>query len=235
MKNRVIKLGSQLVTVAVLTITLAGAVFPQKPIEPVRRQIEQNVAGGVSSAAEKKNNSKESRVSPVNRTNFVLSSKFVSAIKDAAYLDSDETAAKSAIVDLVYLIDAFEGQPEAAVLQRILKSAVRKTATAAQVGLEIEKTSKLYSNHLPRSQKWYFNAGTALTNLVFDTYVNDDAAMKSALSEIRELMLIAPKDTPAEITIPMNSLAKYVAAAFTEKDYAAIFQNSVGLVNSING
>lgn len=219
MKNRIIKISGKLFVVITLSAILAGAIFARKS--------ENKAASG--------NNLNELYISNVNRKNFNLGSKFVSALMDAAYLERDENAEKSTIVDLVYLIDFLEGQPETNALQKTLKSIVRGTSNAVQLHLEIENARKSYSKRLPPEQKWYFNSGTAVTNLVFNAYINDNAAMKRNLSEIRELVRIAPQGISDGILVPLNNLTKYIPkTVFTETDYTAVFQGAIGLVNTIN-
>lgn len=245
MKNRINKIIGKLFTVVVLSAALTGAVFAQESLtektenfrvratEPIRRRVEQNTEKWTIKKAVE---TKELYLSTVNRTNFNLGSEFATALMNAARLDEGDSAAKAAMIDLIYLIDSLENQPEAAaVLQKTLKSIVRGTAKAAQVRLEIESASKSYSSRLTSEQQWYFKSGTAVTELVFSTYASDDAAMKKGLAEIKELIKTAPPKTSGEILVPMNNLAKYIAnAAFAENDYAAIFKSAVGLIGIIN-
>lgn len=235
MKNRIIKTIGKLSGVIALAAILTGAGFAQKSVEKsggemrrrqataqVRRQSNGRLAGEFS-------------LSAVNQKNFNLGSEFIKALMDAAYLNENKNTAKSAIVALVYLIDCLENQPETAALQKILTSVVRAKANAAQVRLELQTASKSYSARLKNEQKWYFKAGGAVTNLVYSTFVDDDAAMKKDLSEIAELIKIAPAGISNKFIVSMNDLARFDArTAFAQDDYAAIFRGAVELVQAVN-
>lgn len=179
---------------------------------------------------------KTANLSAVSKTNFNIGSEFVLANLYAANLDENAKSVSDLIVELNYLIDFLEEHPEAAALQKTLKSVVRRTSNSEQIKAEIGNASKTYFSRLNSAQKWYFNSGNAVMNLVFAAYLSDEKEMKKGLSEIQTLLKTAAPETSSQILMPMKNLVNYVARqAYSTKDYTAIFENSVSLVTSING
>lgn len=243
MKNKLRKTIGRLFIAALFAAVLTATGFAQPEadlqvvqttgIEPLSRQFR-----SVDTGFAVKNNaaSKTPFLSKSSQTNFSLGSDFVIALADAANWSAAKTDGASALIaDLVYLIDRLEAHPEADTLQKTVRSVVRRTIDAPQVRLEIENAHKSYAARLRSDQKWYFESGSTLTNLVFSAYLSDAAATKKNLSEIQNLIKIAPQETSTEIITPMITLAKYIArTAFAEKDYVAIFEGAINLVDTIN-
>ncbi len=219
---------SRLITAVILAAVLTGTLSAretaaEKNYSNLRRTTGQSVRRQPSHLADS------------DRRNFNLGSKFTIAVMDAAYLGSDENTVKAVVIDLVYLIDALENQPQSIVLQQTLKSVVRGNFNAVEVTSEIKNARQSYSNKLSGEQKWHFDTGSSVTHLVFSAYTIDDAAMKIDLSKIRELVKIAPQATSDEIIVPLKNLLSYISGAvFAEKDRTAILKDSIGLVEAIN-
>ena len=219
------------VVVAVATI-LTGAVSAQQT-QKNREQFEQLIRENsqiqtteiqTNIAATQNERAVTPKKNLTNQDNFNLGKDLALAKFDASGIGKNEDAASYTILDLVYLIDRFEDQPEAANLKAILKSVVRETADSDRVQKDIDMVFKIYLKRQNAGQKWYLNAGMTSMNLSIATYFGEDAGIKKGLSELQALIKIAPKGTPKEIIDPMNVLAKYVTkTAFTEEDYIAIF------------
>ena len=155
---------------------------------------------------------------------------------DAAASEDYEDALNYTILDLVYLIDQLDGQPEGVQLQKTLKTVVRGTSTALQVSKEIETISKTYLARQKVDSKWYFNAGQTSMNLMISTYMGDDAQIKKGLTDLQSLIKVAPKGTAKEVIDPMNVLAQYVAkTSFTEEDYTAIYEGVGNVIDIVSG
>ena len=59
--------------------------------------------------------------------------------------------------------------------------------------------------------------------------------MKINLSEIKELVTIAPQETSDDILVSLNNLTKYLPkAVFAETDYTPVFQKALSLIETIN-
>lgn len=236
MKNQVTNIMNKLFAVIAITMILTAAAFAQMPnvetksreqiAEMLRQQMKTETGverRQASKVAVLQKGVTVTRLS--NQENFNLGKDFVMAMFDAEGVEDYEDATDYTILDLVYLIDRLEGQPEAVQLQKTLKSVVRGTGTAIQIRKEIELVSKAYLNRQKVDQKWYVNAGATTMNLSISTYFGEDAAIKKGLAELQALIKIAPNGTAREVLEPMNVLAKFVTkTAYTEEDYVAIFE-----------
>ena len=244
MKTKIIELTGKLLTILMMAAFAAAISFAQdsasKNTTQNRTRAIDQVRGRFDAKHLTKNlSAKTSKYKPFisanNLTNFNLGSDFIIAMIDSAQFDADAEAKKSLIVDLVYLIDSLENQPENLALQKILKSITKETSNAAQIHLEIENAFKSYASRQTSEQKWYLETGSAITKIIFSTYVGDNAAITKGLSETQKLVKIAPLGTPEEIINPMNNLTKYVAqTAFSEGEYAAIFNQTMALFKTVN-
>lgn len=178
---------------------------------------------------------KSINASVVNRTNFSIGSEFVLVNLYAMVLDKDQNAPEKLIVELTHLIDLLENQPEAAMLQKALKSVIRKTANSAQVVSEVGNASNAYFNRQSSEQKWHFAAGYTVMNLAVNTYVGDDALTKNGLTEVQKLVATAPPGTSAKVLASLNGLVNYLAKTnYSENDYKAIFEGVVGVIGAVN-
>lgn len=221
-----------------LAMVLTASAFAQKPEQytAIRGQFTESVRRQIPTQTLAKRDTvfKSGTVTSANSTNFLIGKNFALAKFDAAYIEADKEALGYTIVDLVYLIDELDGQPEAADLQKTLKAVVRGTSSSEQVIKDIETASKTYLARQTVAPKWYFNAGQTSINLKISTYLNEDAKIKKGLSDLQTLIKIAPQGIPKEIIDPMNVLAKYVAkTAFTEADYTAIFQGAGSVIDAV--
>ena len=154
------------------------------------------------------------------------------AIYDADQMDSDDDALNYTILDLVYLIDRLDGQPEAAPLQKTLRSIVRGTTNAAAVKKDIETVSTAYLKRQTAEQKWYYNAGRTSMNLLIASYSGADADIKKGLTDLQALVKTAPKNTLDEILNPMKALDKFAAQkTFADADYTAIYEGVGGIID----
>ncbi|MDH3493657.1 MAG: hypothetical protein OEM82_08920 [Acidobacteriota bacterium] len=244
MKNEIIRISSRLAVVMGLAIILTGAVFAQAvsvnpkgdytTFEKARSQARPNAKTQVSRARTIRRAKGES-VSANNQANFNIGTNFMWAVLSSGQLGRNDGALELTIVDLVYLIDSLEGEPEAAVLQNTLRSVVRGTASSAQIGEDLLGASKSYSARLNKEQHWYFTAGVTVTNLFVDVYLQDDAAIKQSLATIQSLIKVAPAGTPEAVIGSMQSLAGYVSqTAFAGADYNALLDGAAEVGNSIN-
>lgn len=180
-------------------------------------------------------NSHGQNVSAVNQHNFNIGSKFVFAILNSSLLENNEKVLNSTIIDLVYLIDSLDGEPESAALQKTLQSLIRKTANCGEIRTEIINASNSYSTRLRGEESWYYSSGATVTNLLINAYFGDNTAIKKNLSEILNLVKIAPQETSEKITLSMKSLAEYVKkSTFAKDDYLALLQDANILIDTVN-
>ena len=166
-------------------------------------------------------------VAAPNRRAYYIAKDFGFAISDCKAIDIDEDSLDYTIVDLVYLIDHLEGQPEAAQLQSILKDVIHGDEYGVVMAEKIESISKAYVARLASEQKWYFNVGQTQIFLTYAAWRNDAVAIKTRLKEMQELAKIAPSGTAISILNAVNGLAKYIAkTTLTKEDFTAIVNDA---------
>ena len=171
-------------------------------------------------------------VAAPNRRAYYIAKNFGFAISDCMAIDTDEASLNYTIVDLVYLIDELEGEPEATQLQSILKDVIHGDEYGVVLAEEIESVSKAYLARLTAEQKWYFNVGQTQIFLTYAAWKNDAAAVKTRLKEMQRLATMAPKGTAISIVNAVNGLSKYIAkATFTQEDLTAIV-NDVKIITT---
>ncbi len=246
MKNRILQIINRLFLTFALSTTVAVGIAKantttnqnvsanrQQMVETLRSQIFDNQKSTNSRIT--KNVAKTGlAISEINKNNFDIGQRFAFTVFDLQGLEEDEKAYQFLVVDLVELIDKFEGQPEAVELQKVLTSVVRNTATVEELQTEVERIAKNYLSQQKKEQQWYFNSGSTITNLVIASYFGDDTELKNRLSEMQALITIAPKETPGEMLAPMGDLVKYIAkATLSEDDYVAIFEGAMGITESV--
>lgn len=232
--------GKLLLTIATAISLLTGmAAAQQMPNESeanrerFTEQMRRHAAQIKSLAAKKGVDAKPATASLSNGDTFQNGKDFTMAMFDAEAMDEDEDAFNYTILDLVYLIDRLDGQPEAAQLQKTLKAVVRGTSTGALVKADIAKVSNAYLARQKVDQKWYFNAGKTSMNLMIATYMGEDANIKKGLNELQALIKTAPKGTAKEILNPMGDLAKYIAQkTYTDEDYTAIYEGAGSIIDA---
>ncbi len=201
--------------------------------EQFAEQIRRHAAETKSLAENKNAAGKTGAVNLTSKDTFQNGKDFTMAMFDAEAMDDDEEAYNYTIIDLVYLIDRLDGQPEAAQLQKTLRAVVRGTSTAALVKADIEKISNTYSARQKVDKKWYFSAGKTSMNLLIATYMGEDANIKKGLTQLQSMIKTAPKGTAKEILNPMGALAKYAAQkTYTDEDYTAIYEGVGSIIDA---
>lgn len=224
-----------LIAVAVLTATASAQTSSERKTrrEQFAEQIRRHAAETKSLAENKNAAGKIAAVNLTSKDAFQNGKDFTTAAFDAEAMGDDEEAYNYTIIDLVYLIDRLDGQPEAAQLQKTLRAVVRGTSTGALVKADIEEISKAYLARQKADKKWSFNAGKTSMNLLIASYMGEDANIKKGLSELQSLMKTAPKGTAQEILNPMNALAKYAAQkTYADEDYTAIYEGVGSIIDA---
>lgn len=159
-------------------------------------------------------------VSAANQNAFQIGKDFAMAIDDAKTMKTDSASFNYTIVDLVYLIDELEGQPEAAQLQTMMKQIIRGQKDQTLVSSEIAAISSTFLARQNVEQKWYFNVGTSQMNLMIAGWGKDAAATAKYMKELQALSKSAPVSTPKIILEAINGLSKYATLnPFTVADY----------------
>jgi hypothetical protein len=236
MKNEIKNyLSKFILAVATAISLLTGAALAQMPNrnQTERERIHRHAVETKSLAARQTIGAKAANVNLVNGGVFQNGKDFSMAAFDAEWMDEDQEAYNYTILDLVYLIDRLDGQPEAAQLQKTLRAVVRGTSTAALVKQDIERISNLYLARQKSDQKWYFNAGKTSMNVMIASFMGEDASIKKGLQDLQALIKTAPKGTAKEILNPMGALAKYVAQkTFTDEDYTAIYEGAGSIIEA---
>lgn len=233
MKTQLKNVSNKFFAVIALAIILTGAAFAQKTdgSDNIRKLIAENAQRDLK-IQNKTSAANKTVLSAANSLNFVIGKDFALAVYDANDMDLSDESLNYTIVDLVYLIDELEGQTEAAQLQKILKSVVRRTLTGEEISKEIENVSKSYLARQKVEQQWFYNSGFSSMNLLIAAYSNDVQKTKNGLSELQNLIKLAPTGTPKEIIEPINALAKFAAkTTFTGEDYAAIHDQIENVFN----
>lgn len=221
--------GKLLLTVAAAVIVLSGTAFAQQRQAPGKYEAERERLGEqmrqIESLRAKRTGERKAAAVLTNGEMFLNGKDFTMAAFDAGWMDIEPEAFNYMIIDLAYLIDRLENQPEAPKLQKILRAVLRGTATGDAVKKDIEKISTAYLARQKGNQKWYFNAGKTSMNVMLASFMGEDANIKKGLTELQSLLKTAPKDTWQEILDPIKALAKYIAQpTFTDEDYMAIYE-----------
>ena len=159
-------------------------------------------------------------VSAANQNAFQIGKDFAMAIDDSKTMKENGNNFNFTIVDLVYLIDELEGQPEAAQLQTLLKAIIRAQKDQTLVSGEITTISNSYVARQNVEQKWYFNVGAAQMRLMYAGWAKDAGATGKCLKDLQALTKVAPAGTPKIILDAINGLSKYATLnPFTVADY----------------
>jgi hypothetical protein len=139
-----------------------------------------------------------------------------------------------AIVELVYLVDRLEGQPQAAQLQRVLKMTVRETGTVEQLWAAMRNAIALHRESLQGEARWYFRAGVIVPGIMLNTYAGDAPRLRAELYDLQQLVQDAPRGMPAAVLAPMRQLAKYAAqATYSQDDLVAIASISGNIMKAL--
>lgn len=217
-----------IIAIGFISTAYAQAVSAQTVKRAETRNFSKNPAANIAQILNRRAKNRGAIVSAEDRAQFDLGYAFVRAMYYASAADNDKEARNSAIVELVYLIERLEGQPEAARLQKVLKSIVRQTGFGAERWNEIEQISFVYNAKIKENERWFFDFGMTMTRLVLATYFHDCDKIAKGLQKLQLLAKIAPKNLPAELIEPIKSLETYAAQnSFDDKEFMTI-DNAVG-------
>ena len=98
----------------------------------------------------------------------------------------------------------------------------RKGATRDYLAA-LDKVEKSLQTRLASEQFWYLNVGKNAIEIQIATILNDGAAMKTELANLKALIQKAPRNVPQDVLQPLNELTKYIAKQTLNKDdYTAI-------------
>lgn len=135
----------------------------------------------------------------------------------------DPEFAPYAVLELVYLADQFEGQPEEKELQKILKMVVRGTGTGQERWNGIENVLRSHSNRLKGTQKWYFATGVSLNKVSLFSYLEDATRLQAELRNLKQIVDSTPEGIPSSVLTPMREIAQFAAQpAYGAEDYMTI-------------
>ncbi len=202
------------------SVVAASATFAQKPqtVRSITRTENRSALPGAVNAA--------------NRKSYEIGKTLTCVIDDSKYMEDDDSTFNYVIVDLAYLIDDLEGQPESQQLQAILKGILRNTKEFSALSGEIEAVSRSYFARLDSENKWYFNVGSSQRKLMNAGWSKDGTAVAKSLKEIQALVRTAPQGTPQSVINTIKGLSKYGAMAkFTEDDLTAIVDDTKIITN----
>lgn len=217
--------------VGILTGTIGAQQLPDK-YEAGRERLGKQMRQ-IESLRAKRNGARKAAAILTGGEMFQNGKDFTTAAYDAEWMDAEQEAFNYTIIDLAYLIDRLEGQPEAAKLQKTLRAVLRGTSTGELVKKDIEKISNAYLARQKVDRKWYFNAGKTSINLLIASYMGEDASIKKGLNQLQSLIKTAPKATAKEILNPMSALAKYAAQkTYTDEDYTAIYEGVGNIIDA---
>src|SRR2546421_5918159 len=172
----------------------------------------------------------DNAIAKANVDSFNTGFALVRAMYLASVSQEDEESAPDAIVEIVYFADEFEGQPEAAQLQKLLKMIVRKTGTRQERWDAAQDVINTHQKRLQGESLWYFNAGVVIPKISLSTYLKDSAGLKSDFNSLQKLVENAPQGIPASVLTPMRQLAKYATQASYSKDDLSAIASTTGTV-----
>jgi hypothetical protein len=173
-------------------------------------------------------------ISEENYKQFDLGFALVRAGYFSQVAVDDEEFNSDAIVELVYLADRLEGQPEAAKLEAVLKMVVRGTGTAEQRWDAVGEVVKSYSARQQPGARWFFDSGVTLTKVSLYSYLEDQPNLQAELKTLQQLIAKTPQGVPAEVTKPMREVAQYAAQqALTSDDYEKIAETAGQAMESV--
>ena len=222
-----------LVTVALAALT-AGAALAQKPnkqnkpaFEP--RKESKQVLQSKSLVAK----AGDAAITPANVDSFEHGYDFVRAAYFSGAIEEMEENGM-AIVELAYLIDALEGQPEAAQLQKVLKQVLRYEGTQDERFQAVEQAANSYVARQKGEAAWYFKTGYAMTRLSLALYLGDNADVQKQLQAVKTLSETAPNTVSTEVLNPMKTLAKYAPKGIYTNDEMVAMDDTVnGILETV--
>ncbi len=227
-------LGKLLTAVAFAAI-LGGTVFAL----PVRPEADKNIERSAKKLWTKsfvkvekmalKN--KGGMVEEINQGNFLLGHYIVRTSYDAYFGDFDGVAG-----DLEFLIEAFQGQPNAVELEKLLKSVTDGTADLEQILEGMISVEDSYRDQLSDEQKWFFDYGEWATSLIGDTVIKEDEAIFVDLDALQSMAEDAPPEIAKEILEPVSALAEFSEQdSFTDQDYEELRSGAFNIFDLVFG
>ncbi len=224
-------------SIAIMTLVFAASLvaastaFAQKP-QMLAKADHGSSLGDRAATRAQNGKALQGAISAANRKSYEIGKTLTCVIDYSSYMNEDDDVFKHVIVDLTYLIDDLEGQPEAQQLQMILKGIIRNTKDLSLLSGEIEAVSKSYFTRLDSEKKWYFNVGSSQRKLIAAVWSKDGSAVVKSLKEIQGVIRTAPQGTPQTILDAIKGLSKYGATAkFTEDDLTALVDDTKIITN----
>lgn len=214
---------NRLFTVVALAMVTVGAAFAL----PVREVEKRNSVASVKWTKEVERigkmslkNVKSEDISELNQANFLLGHLLMRTIYDAYFAELEETDYEPVIEDLYVLLEAFEGKPEQAKLEELLKSIEAGTADTGQIIQVIGEIEKSYRAGLSEEEDWFLLYGEWTTSLIGDTYLEDDEYIFEDLAALQELAADAPETVAERILKPVSGLSRFTELeGYTAQDY----------------
>ena len=148
-------------------------------------------------------------VSEVSKDTFCLGGDLELAKTLLRSADKDTTYYADALKYIGYLLEHLDGQAEAAQVRELKQMiASRKGATRDYLAA-LDKVEKSLQTRLASEQFWYLNVGKNAIEIQIATILNDGAAMKTELANLKALIQKAPRNVPQDVLQPLNELTKY--------------------------
>ncbi len=170
-------------------------------------------------------------VEAINQGNFLLGHYMVRTSYDAYFEDFEGVAG-----DLEFLIEAFQGQPEAFELENLLKSVTDGTANAEEIYAAMKSVEGSYRDQLSDEQKWFFDYGEWTTCLIGDTVIKEDEYIFEDLDALQRMAEDAPPEVAKEILEPVTLLAEYSEQdSFTDEDYEELRSGAFNIFDLVFG
>lgn len=222
-----------IILVFAASVVAASTAFAQKP-QNLTKSDREFLRGGRTDTRAEKANALPGAVSPANRTTYQIGKTFSCVIDDSKYMKEEDDLFNYVVVDLVYLIDDLEGQPESQQLQAILKGIIRNTKDLSIVSGEIAAVSKSYFARLNPEKKWYFNVGSSQMNLLIAGWSKDNVGAVKSLKEFQVLVSTAPQGTPQIVLAAMQELSNYsIKVKLTPDDFTALVTDTKAITTMV--
>ena len=136
-----------------------------------------------------------------------------------AELEGDETNA-DVIEDIKVLMQAFDGESEQVILEKLLKSIEAGTADIEQIADVITEVETSYRAKLNEDEDWFLLYGEWNTCLIGDIYVKNDEYIFEDLASLQKLAENAPEIVSEQILMPVSGLSRFNEQdAFSAEDY----------------
>ena len=175
-------------------------------------------------------------ISEENYDQFDLGFAFIRAGYFAQVAAEDEEFSTDAILELVYLSDRLEGQPEAQKLEAVLRMVVRGTGTPKQRWDAVGDAVKSYSARQQGGRRWFFDSGVTLTKVSLFSFLEDQPSLQAELKALQQLIAKTPGGVPAAVLTPMREVAHFATQqVLNSKDYETIGEASMEAMESVLG